>query len=184
MRKFTQYILSLCMIASIPLFTHSSSIFAGGVGPAEIHVVLPTLEVDNPDILWQVDYGKCVDQIFPWVDLPGFPKSEHHDVYFDMLKSDFFDMSTSAHTHGYYLFYRGHYPRSYANLMVLLSNAGALIPGKTKFIASPQGTCTFGTKEVLDNAILSRWKLFHSSSWPLWGIWLFNCQKWASDVVD
>ena len=94
--------------------------------------------------------------IAPYLDIPFFPPSEHHDVYFDITVSSSLSPVGGGVGHSGYLFYRGHFPKSQflavpQALQLLRGRYSPPIPANTKFIAYSQGACTAHyPKDVMD----------------------------------
>ena len=114
-------------ILSLVWLNYSSLLIAGEAGPPAIDISFPELQVYGST---HGEYGRCVHSIPPWFDFPGWPPSEHHDVYFDIYWEDNNSCNIGE-------FYRGFFPRSQllaieqAKIELLAPGTAPNIPGIT-----------------------------------------------------
>lgn len=125
----------------------------------------------------------------PYIRVPTFPPSEHHDAYFYFTYFGSVDGRGGGLRHLSARYIRGHFPKSQ-----LLAVHQALhwirygwafpINGITKFIGSSSGVCTpIQDLTTLTVETLLRYNTNFQSSWSSLHVTLLNRQHWALQAV-
>lgn len=177
---------AICVLGLVLLCVPSSTVYSSSSSGSSssggnfIDFDPPRLEQIAP--LNSVEYGRCIER-FLWIDIPGFPASKHHDVYFrfDTLNVEyirgFFAKSTFA---------------AIRQATAYLAGKEYYIKGEVKNVANRNGVCNMqdsaypwaeNLSAVPTNPHQERYERFRTTMWTKFHIVTRNCQKWADEVL-
>lgn len=168
--------LVLFFVPSTTVFSSSSSGSSGGGN---------FIDFEPPDPRYiastnAVEYGRCMKRIF-FIDIPGFPDSMHHDVFFNFTTLNkeyirgFFAKSTWAAIRQAWAYVRGDI---------------YYIDGEVKNVGTRDGSCEIQesafpwTSTESPSTHEMRYERFRGTNWTSYHVVYRNCQVWADTVLQ